>query len=143
MPDERARAPTVTDRLSPLDATFIELEDADPTAHMHIGAVMVFDAAGAGGVPSVTAVRDHLARRLSLMPRFRRRLSHPRSGALSYPAWEDDPAFDVAAHVRRAALPRPGGPAELAEWAAEFWSHRLDRRRPLWEIVLLEGLEGG
>ena len=49
----------------------------------------------------------------------------------------------MAAHVRRAALPSPGGEAELEDWAAEFWSHRLERTRPLWEMVLLEGLEGG
>jgi WS/DGAT/MGAT family acyltransferase len=133
----------MTEHVSPLDATFLELEEADPSAHMHIGAVMVFDPLPGGGVPSLAAVREHLAERLSLMPRFRQRLSHPATGGFTWPAWIEDDDFDVAAHVRRAALPAPGGDDELEEWAAEFWSHRLERTRPLWEIVLLEGLEDG
>ena len=46
------------------------------------------------------------------------------------------------AHVRHASLPAPGDRAELCEWLGDYWSHRLDRARPLWDIVLLEGLEG-
>jgi WS/DGAT/MGAT family acyltransferase len=48
----------------------------------------------------------------------------------------------MARHVFHAALPAPAGDAELLEWAAEYWSQRLDRRRPLWEVVLIEGLDG-
>ncbi len=59
------------------------------------------------------------------------------------PGWEDDPGFDIATHVTRAALPAPGGERELLEWAGDFYSHRLDRARPLWRSVLLEGLEDG
>ena len=133
----------MAEHVSPLDATFLELEEAEPSAHMHIGAVMVFDALPDGGVPSTAMVRSHLEQRLTAMPRFRQRLSEPTTGGLGWPTWVDDAGFDVAAHVRRAALPAPGGDAELEEWAAEFWSHRLERTRPLWEMVLLEGLEGG
>jgi WS/DGAT/MGAT family acyltransferase len=88
-------------------------------------------------------VREHLDVRLGHIPRYRRKLSEPRTGGLRWPAWEDDEHFDLDAHVRRAALPPPGGDAELSEWLGDFWSHRLDRHRPLWEVVLLEGLEGG
>ncbi len=133
----------MTEHVSPLDATFLELEEADPSAHMHIGAVMVFDAVPGGGAPSLDAVRVLLLERLSAMPRFGQRLSSPVTGGLSWPEWEDDGAFDVARHLRRAALPAPGGKEELAEWAGEFFSHRLDRSRPLWEMVLLEGLGEG
>jgi hypothetical protein len=45
--------------------------------------------------------------------------------------------------VAHVALPAPGGYAELCEWAADFYSHRLDRTRPLWEMALIEGLPGG
>ena len=131
------------EHVSALDATFLELEEADPSAHMHIGAVMVFDPVPGGGSPSLAAVRELLLERLSAMPRFRQRLSDPTTGGLSWPQWEDDPGFDVTSHVWRAALPAPGGSAELCEWAAQFWSHRLDRAMPLWEMVLLEGLEDG
>jgi WS/DGAT/MGAT family acyltransferase len=133
----------MSENVSPLDATFLELEEAEPSAHMHIGAVMVFDPLPDGGAPSLAAVRSHLAERITAMPRFRQRLSEPQTGGLQWPRWLDDGDFDVAAHVRRAALPGPGGDTELEDWAAEFWSHRLERTRPLWEIVLLEGLEGG
>lgn len=55
----------------------------------------------------------------------------------------DDPDFDVEYHVRRAALPAPGGDRELADFAAGVTSRPLDRSRPLWEIYIVEGLEGG
>jgi WS/DGAT/MGAT family acyltransferase len=134
---------SATESLSPLDATFLELEDADPTAHMHIGGVLVFDALPGGGTPTLTRMRRHLERRLDALPRYRQRLSRRVTGALRWPEWEPDDRFDISAHVTRAALPRPGGERELLAWAADFWSHRLDRARPLWRVVLLEGLAGG
>jgi diacylglycerol O-acyltransferase / wax synthase len=134
---------STTESLSPLDATFLELEDADPTAHMHIGGVLVFDPLPGGGTPTLTRVRRHLERRLGALPRYRQRLSRRTTGGLRWPEWEPDDGFDIAAHVTRAALPRPGGERELLAWAADFWSHRLDRARPLWRVVLLEGLAGG
>ena len=133
----------MSEHVSPLDATFPELEEADASAHMHIGAVMVFDPVPGGGAPSLEAVRELLLERLSAMLRFRQRLSSPATGGLTWPAWQTADDFDVTSHVWRAALPAPGDGAELGEWAAEFWSHRLDRSKPLWEMVLLEGLEGG
>ena len=124
------------DSLTPLDATFLEVEQADRTAHMHIGAVMIFGPP----VPRLDDVCAQLDERLDALPRYRQRLSSPELGVWRWPHWEDDPEFDVRAHVRRAALPAPGGEAELLEWAGDFYSHRLDRRRPLWRMVLLEGL---
>ena len=133
----------MSEHVSPLDATFLELEEADPSAHMHIGGVMIFDPLPGGGTPTLEAVRELLLERLSAMPRYRQRLSEPTTSGLTWPRWVPDAAFDIAGHVRRAALPAPGGEAELTEWAAEFWSHRLDRGKPLWEMVLLEGLQDG
>jgi diacylglycerol O-acyltransferase / wax synthase len=130
-------------RLTPLDATFLELEEADESAHMHIGGVMVFDPLPAGGAPSLELVRRHLAARLQALPRYGQRLSEPHTGGLSWPEWRDDPGYTVARHVTRAALPAPGGDRELHEWASGFFSQRLDRRRPLWEMALVEGLAEG
>ena len=126
-------------RLTALDATFLELEDADRSAHMHIGGLLVFD----GPPPTLDAVRTQLLERLEGLPRYRQRLSGRGAGGLRRPVWRDDPDFDVATHVTRAALPDPGGEAELLEWAGDFYSHRLDRARPLWRTVVLEGLAGG
>ena len=110
---------------------------------MHIGGVLVFDPLPGGGTPTLARVRRHLDRRIEALPRYREKLSRRATGGLRWPEWEPDERFDIAAHVTRAALPRPGGERQLLEWAADFWSHRLDRGRPLWRVVLLEGLAGG
>jgi diacylglycerol O-acyltransferase len=133
----------MSEHLTALDATFLELEQADESAHMHIGAIMLFDPQPHGGSPSREELCQHLVSRLRQLPRYRQRLSQPHTGGLSWPDWEDDPAFDIARHVARAALPAPGGDEELAEWASDFFSQRLDRHRPLWEMALLEGLADG
>jgi diacylglycerol O-acyltransferase / wax synthase len=132
-----------SDRLTPLDATFLELEQEDESAHMHIGGALIFDPRPDGSIPSIDETRAHLERRLLPLERYRQKLSSPRTGGLTWPTWEADEHFDISAHVRRAALPAPGGEAELCEWLGDFWSQRLQRNRPLWEVILLEGLEGG
>jgi diacylglycerol O-acyltransferase len=131
------------DDLTALDATFLELEQADEGAHMHIGGALVFDPLPGDGTPALEAVREHLSSRLHLLPRYRQRLSHPRTGRLSWPSWQEDPGFDIDSHVRHATIPAPGEDAELLEWVGDFYSHRLDRTRPLWEMVLLDGLAAG
>jgi WS/DGAT/MGAT family acyltransferase len=123
--------------LSALDSTFLELEDADPTAHMHIGAVLVFD----GPAPPQEDLLARLCDRLPALPRFRQQLLDDfRSDALHRPRWGAAPHFDPASHLGRAALPAPAGDEQLLGWAAEFYGRRLDRRRPLWEAVVVEGL---
>ena len=133
----------MSEQMTALDATFLELEEVDETAHMHVGGAMVFDALSNGGPPGLDELRHHLAGRLDALPRYRQRLSATHTGGLRWPEWVDDLNFDIARHVRRAGLPAPGGRDELLEYCARFWSHRLDRRRPLWEVVLLEGLADG
>jgi diacylglycerol O-acyltransferase / wax synthase len=133
----------MSEHLTALDATFLELEQADESAHMHTGAIMVFDPLPGGGPPSREALCQHLTIRLGQLPRYRQRLSQPHTGGLSWPEWEDDPAFDLGGHIARAALPAPGGHEELQEWASTFFSQRLDRHRPLWEMALVEGLADG
>ncbi|HET6831215.1 MAG TPA: wax ester/triacylglycerol synthase family O-acyltransferase [Solirubrobacterales bacterium] len=130
----------MADRLTALDATFLELEEADLSAHMHIGAVIAFEP---GPAPGPATVGADLDARLDALPRYRRRLSAPRTGGLSWPCWEDVPRFEAAAQVSRARLPAPGGRAELLEWAGSYFGERLDRSRPLWELVVIEGLAGG
>ncbi len=131
------------DHLTPLDSAFLELEEGDPASHMHVGWAMVFDPLPGGGAPGVDQVRAQLDTRLSVLPRFRRRLSEQQTGGLSWPSWVEDESFDVATHVRHAALPAPGGDEELLDWLGDFYSHRLDRAHPLWEMTLLDGLAEG
>jgi WS/DGAT/MGAT family acyltransferase len=133
----------VGDTLTSLDATFLELEELDDSAHMHIGAMMVFEARPNGKPPRIDALRRHLHERMGMLPHYRCRLSEPHTGGLSWPEWQEDESFAIEHHVRRASLPPPGGEEELLEWAGDYWSGRLDRRRPLWEVVLVEGLADG
>jgi diacylglycerol O-acyltransferase / wax synthase len=133
----------MTETLTALDGTFLELEEADAGAHMHIGGLLVFAPTPAGGPPSLDVVRGQLERRLAALPRYRQRLSDPHTGGLGWPDWVPDDAFAIDRHVRRAALPAPGGWEELLEWAAAFYAERLDRAHPLWQVVVVEGLAGG
>jgi WS/DGAT/MGAT family acyltransferase len=64
-------------------------------------------------------------------------------GHLANPVWVDDPEFDIAYHVRRNGLPRPGTEAQLLDLVSRLTSRPLDRARPLWEMYLVEGLSGG
>jgi diacylglycerol O-acyltransferase / wax synthase len=129
---------SASDQLTALDATFLELEQADDGALMHIGAALVFEALPGGAMPAIGAVREHLERRLDLLPRYRQKLSAPRTGGLAWPRWERDQRFELEAHVRHATVPSPGHDREFLDWISDFYSHRLDRSRPLWEIVLLD-----
>ena len=131
------------ERLTMLDTMFLELEQADDSAHMHIGAALIFDPLPGGGVPEFAAMRDQLRARIGILPRFAQQLSEPHAGPLTWLTWEPAADFDLDAHVLHATLPAPGGDAELRAWLGDFWSHRLDSRRPLWEMTLLDGLDGG
>jgi diacylglycerol O-acyltransferase / wax synthase len=133
----------MADQLSMLDTMFLELEQADPSAHMHIGAAMIFDPLPGGGTPGIDQVRARMRACSGALPRFGQRLSDSHSGPLTWLTWEADDAYDPDAHVHHATLPAPGGEDELREWLADFWSHRLDRARPLWEMTLLDGLAAG
>jgi WS/DGAT/MGAT family acyltransferase len=127
-------------RLSGLDASFLYLET--PSSHMHVSGIGVFDPSTAEEWPSFERIIELTEERLHLAPSFRQRLvGIPFE--LHHPLWVDDPAFDIEYHMRRAALPAPGGPRELADFAADVTSRPLDRSRPLWEIYIVEGLEGG
>jgi diacylglycerol O-acyltransferase / wax synthase len=129
--------------LSPLDATFLEIEEGDDAAQVQIGWANIFDPLPGGGLPCLETLREQARSRLEEASVLRRRLSAPGIGQLALPIWLPDPAFDVGQMIGRAVLPEPGGEEELTDWLGDHFSHRLDRSRPLWEVTLLEGLEGG
>ena len=124
------------ERLSALDALFLGLEDR--TAHMHVGAVGIFE----GPPPSYPDFLRLIDARLADLPRYRQRvLEVPlRQGR---PVWIDEAHFDLEYHVRRTALPAPGGDAELKRLVGRLLSQQLDRDKPLWEMSLVEGLGDG
>ena len=122
------------DRLSPLDASFLHLEDA--TSHMHVGGALVF----AGDPPAYDRLLAHIDARLVLVPRYRQRLAQVPL-AQARPRWIDDEHFDLRYHVRHTALPAPGSETELQVLAGRVFSHHLRRDRPLWEMWLVEGVE--
>lgn len=130
------------DRLSALDASFLGLEDSD--CHMHVGAVSIFDAGPvqtADGGLDIARIRASVLSKLHLVPRFRQRLSH-----IPYeqnPIWVDDTRFRLAYHVRHTALPKPGDERDLKRLVGRIMSAPLDRKRPLWEMWFVEGLDGG
>src|SRR4051794_28891263 len=128
------------ERLSGLDASFLYFET--PSMHMHVCATIMFDPSSVKDGYSFENVKEMLRGRLHLVPPFRRRLMAVPFN-LHHPVWIEDPDFDLDYHVRRAAVPAPGGPEELAELAGEIAGRPLDRSRPLWEIHLIEGLEHG
>jgi diacylglycerol O-acyltransferase / wax synthase len=122
------------DRLSPLDASFLHIED--DANHMHIGSVGIFE----GPPPTYEQLTSTVGGRLALVPRYRQKVAMvPLS--LGRPVWVDDPHFNIEYHVRHTALPRPGGESELRRLVGRVMSQRLDRGKPLWEIWMAEGLE--
>ncbi|TML98692.1 MAG: wax ester/triacylglycerol synthase family O-acyltransferase [Actinobacteria bacterium] len=123
------------DRLSPLDATFLHVEDA--ASHMHVACALVFD----GHPPAYEDLLEHVAARLHLVPRYRQRLATVPFEQ-GRPKWVDDERFDLRFHVRNTALPSPGSEYELQVLCGRVFSQQLRRDRPLWEMWLVEGLEG-
>jgi WS/DGAT/MGAT family acyltransferase len=103
---------------------------------MHVGGVLILG----GRVPAATVIR-RIEERIHLIPHYRMRLVESAPGGLVNPVWEDDPEFDVAQHVSTVPWPEPGGDAELCHVVGEAMSTRLDRSRPLWEILVAESGE--
>jgi diacylglycerol O-acyltransferase / wax synthase len=124
-------------RLTGLDASFLYLESA--TSPMHVAGTYVFDA---DNNFDFDRFKELIGNRLHKLPPFRWRLVEVPFG-LHHPIWIEDPEFDLDYHVRRMTVRAPGGRKELEEAAAELMSRPLDRRRPLWEIHIIEGLEKG
>ncbi len=133
---------TAYSRLSALDRSFLDIEDRN--THMHVGATCVFDEAplaGPGGGIDIERIRAYVESRLHLIPRYRQRIARvPIEG---HPVWVDDEQFDIRYHVRHLSLPQPGCERELKRLAGWINSQQLDRGKPLWELWVVEGLEGG
>ncbi|MBA2558994.1 MAG: wax ester/triacylglycerol synthase family O-acyltransferase [Propionibacteriales bacterium] len=128
-------------QLSSLDAELVSVESATTTSHG--GALLILDPSTAlDGRVTLDRLRDVLEPRMSLAPLLRRRLVKAPLG-LGRPHMVDDPDFDIEFHLRELALPTPGDEQQLAEQVARIHARPLDRSRPLWELYLVHGLDGG
>src|SRR3990172_10247878 len=124
---------TLRRRLSPQDAQFYYLESDQ--APMNIGSVAIFE-----GRISYEAFVRNVESKLDLIPRYRQRAVEAPFN-LGRPTWEIDPDFDITRHIRPLRLPWPGTEEQLAGLAAELFRSRVDRRRPLWEMHFVEGVQ--
>src|SRR3954467_3172754 len=111
------------DRLTPLDASFLHLEDAG--SPMHVACVMTF----AGESPELSELAERVASQLHLVPRYRQKLATVPL-AQGRPLWVDDGDFDISRHVKSTAVARPGGPDELRSLAGRLFSRHPPPARP-------------
>ncbi len=131
----------VYDRLSPQDSVFLHVEDEHQP--LHVGSLAYFEAGplrGADGRFDLARLQQRIAARLHLVPRFRKRIM-----AVPFdqgrPVWVDDTDFDLAYHVRLTAIPPPGSEDQLKLLMDRVQAQMLDRRRPLWELWFVEGVD--
>ena len=124
------------DRLSPLDTSFLHIEDH--VSHMHIASVTIFE----GPPPPFRDIVDMVDAKLDLVPRYRQKIKFVPF-ELGRPVWIDDPHFNIEYHLRHTALPAPGGESELRKLVGRVMAQQLDRSKPLWEIWVVEGLDDG
>jgi len=127
--------------LTALDHSFLLLER--PNAYMHVASTAIHDARplrNAEGGIDLPRIRRAIAGVLHRIPRYRQKLAFvpiDRS-----PVWVDDEGFNLDYHIRHTSLPRPGDERQIKQLSARVMAQRLDRARPLWELWVVEGLEG-
>jgi diacylglycerol O-acyltransferase / wax synthase len=128
-------------QLTPLDAQFLAIETS--RTYGHVGGLAVYDPStapdGRLGIPEISRL---VADRLHLLPPFRWRLMQVPFG-LDLPYWTEDEDFDLDFHIRESAVPPPGDDQQLAQTVGRIFARPLDRSRPLWELYLIHGVEGG
>ena len=124
------------ERMASADAAWLRMDE--PANLMMITAVLWFDES-----PDWERLKAVLRERLvGCFPRFRQRLVGPER-SLAAPYWEEDPAFELEAHVRRAVVPPPGDREALEALVSQWMSTPLDRSRPLWQVHLVDGFGQG
>jgi diacylglycerol O-acyltransferase / wax synthase len=126
-------------RLTSLDASFLYLESASQL--LHVCSILELDTSTMPGGYTFDRLRGALSLRIKAMPELREKLANSALN-LDHPVWVDDENFDIDRHLHRIGLPPPGGRAELSAICGHIASLPLDRRRPLWEMWVIEGVAG-
>jgi diacylglycerol O-acyltransferase len=121
-----------------LDALFLSRDT--PTEPRQISSLVILEPDGSP--LTFDGLIKALNERLDIVPRYRQ-VPYKVPGGVGTPVWRDYPRFDISHHVRRSALPKPGGRAELHELVGRLVARRLELDRPLWELYYIEGLDGG
>ena len=127
-------------QLTGVDTTFLHMENG--RTYGHVNGVVILDPSTADGPVNADTVREYVAARIHLLDPLRWRLVEVPLG-IDRPYWADDPDLDLNFHVRGIALPAPGSDRQLADQVARLAARHLDRSKPLWELYVIEGLEGG
>jgi WS/DGAT/MGAT family acyltransferase len=135
------------DRLTALDASFLELESE--SVHMHVGSLGLFDPgplraegrSGESGGVDFDRIVELTEAGLLRAPRFRQKLA--TAPVSNQPIWVDDEHFNLVYHLRHTALPLPGDERQLKRLFGRIMSEKLDRSKPMWEMWIVEGIEGG
>ena len=129
------------DRLTQMDNSFLIFENE--RSAMHVASTQIHEAAplrAPDGSIQIERIQEYVLSRLHLIPRYRQKLmATPLEGR---PVWVDDPNFNIVYHVRHSRLPRPGNERQLKRMVGRIFSQLLDRDKPLWELWVIEGLEG-
>jgi WS/DGAT/MGAT family acyltransferase len=128
------------ERMGGGDALMLYLDRAE--AYNHTIKLQIIDPAADPEGWSWKRFKATWASRIGLVPRLRQRYLRVPLG-MNHPVWVDDPAFDLDYHLRRVGCPAPGTMVELGELICQLYAHPLDHSRPLWQVWVIERLEGG
>lgn len=121
-------------RLTTLDSVFLYLEK--PESPLHIGGTSIFD-----GQISYDEVVQHIEDRLHLIPRYLQKVV-PDPFNLGHPSWEFDENFDIKQHIFKAQQDKLITQDELMAIAGKVLTGVMDRNKPLWEVHIVENVEG-
>jgi WS/DGAT/MGAT family acyltransferase len=121
-------------RLSAQDASFLYFEKEE--SPLHIGSLAVFE-----GNVDYDGFVENVASKLHLIPLYQQ-IAVPSPFNISHPTWEWDQNFDIRRHIKRATCPSPGTDQQLREFAAELFAPMLERDKPLWEMYVIDGIDG-
>ncbi|MEZ5560502.1 MAG: wax ester/triacylglycerol synthase family O-acyltransferase [Pseudomonadales bacterium] len=128
-------------KLAALDAGFLYSESA--RTPQHIASVQILELPeGVGETGFIAELKKLAMQRIHLIPYFTNKLQTVPFN-LDHPIWVRDEKFDIDNHILHAEVPAPGGRAEFEATIARLHSIPMDRSRPLWEMWVLTGLEGG